>query len=217
LIVDSLNVSKVLQRLKPLPFSNIIVSYRLDAKDCVESVGLSTSFSSGTIGSSDSFRAGVLSSLVGSARVGQRVTDELGNNANALSRAVVEGFYAITVNNRRRKCSLELTLVSGLEASFLPVIETNAELDFRDSTAAKVTNTTGCPGVSRATGRVRGLGGVTASGRRSRAAGCAGGRGTLCRRCGRGTRVRRTTSRCWCDYIALVVNYSVSSEVLKDE
>lgn len=96
---------------------------RLNAKDGVERIGLTTGLRSDSISSRLRRCARVLGGLVGTARVHKGVADELRDDIDVLSRAVVEG-----------------SLVDGLEAGLLAVVEANAELNLRDSAFTEVTD-----------------------------------------------------------------------------
>jgi hypothetical protein len=108
-------------------------TYGLDVEDCVEEISLYTSLGSTSVSGGLRFCASVLGCLVSAARVGQLVTDELGNDVNVLSRAVVEG-----------------SLVDGLERGLLAVVEADTEFNLRNTAGAEVTNagaaSSGCRG-----------------------------------------------------------------------
>ena len=63
-----------------------------DTEDGVEGIGLTTGLSGNGTGGRTGLLASILGGLVSFARVGQSITDGLGDDIDVLSRAVVEGF-----------------------------------------------------------------------------------------------------------------------------
>lgn len=96
---------------------------RLDPKDGIERIGLTTGLRSDGVSSRLRGCARVLGGLVCTAGVHKGVADELRDDIDVLSRAVVEG-----------------SLIDGLEAGLLAVVEANAKLDLRNSAFTEVTD-----------------------------------------------------------------------------
>lgn len=122
----------------------------LDTEDSVEgiSLGARSNLSGGS--GSTSLLADILCLLVSAAGVGQSVADELGDDADILSRSVVER-----------------GLVSGLEGGLATTIDSCSEADLRGCAASKVGTSASVSGVSARGGR----------GRSGRGSGCSIGGG----------------------------------------